>query len=146
MNQEDISKLSSLLNSLNPENLEDVPHIVRILNFVGDLAREEKNRTPIGNWGLSSVVGKFIKSSNPEIQKLVARAIGNLCFDEGNNRIIFFQHCNIGPYLIQFLDSSDEQVLKNSCGAVANLVVDYGIHTIFFKISFFSFFFQKILH
>lgn len=78
---------------------------------------------------------------------MAARGIGNLCFDNGQflyrfhksfnlilwvsqkleqNRVIFFERCQVTKTLVELLESPFDGVRRNVCGAIANMCADYG--------------------
>jgi len=115
----------ALLEFLKNCQADDVYELVRILETIGDLARKEQNRSILNSFGFCEEVGKHVLSTYPEIQKMAARGIGNLCFDNEQNRVIFFERCQVTKTLVELLESPFDGVRRNVCGAIANMCADY---------------------
>jgi len=110
--------LDELINALSED---DVELSSRILNYIGDLTRENGNRDFIG--AQQNVVEKVVKLlySDTAASNFAARVVANLSYQHEQNRKVVVD-LGAAPQLVKLLQSTqDSAAQRNIIGAIANV-------------------------
>ena len=96
------------------------PHVGPALNSIGNLARQESYRQPLGEAGAPEAAAAFLDGADAA---LALRVIGNLAFDHPDNRAAAGR-AGVVPKAVALLKSAtpaNAELAKNAAGCIANL-------------------------
>eukprot|EP01097_Dermamoeba_algensis_P001663 TRINITY_DN1622_c0_g1_i1.p1 TRINITY_DN1622_c0_g1~~TRINITY_DN1622_c0_g1_i1.p1 ORF type:complete len:602 (+),score=147.43 TRINITY_DN1622_c0_g1_i1:86-1891(+) len=96
-----------------------------VLEQIAVLTRKEENRKPLADTGLiKDLLENDGKSEDKETLNFVCRILGNLCFENEENRDRVLEAAGI-PFLIRCLKTAEPSVVRCAAGAVANVVCEH---------------------
>eukprot|EP01100_Stratorugosa_tubuloviscum_P006597 TRINITY_DN2830_c0_g1_i1.p1 TRINITY_DN2830_c0_g1~~TRINITY_DN2830_c0_g1_i1.p1 ORF type:complete len:595 (+),score=238.78 TRINITY_DN2830_c0_g1_i1:62-1846(+) len=113
-------ELNKILTFLQTQATQTQKHI--LLENIGDFARQEGNRTPLGDNQAVEIISQILLSNKEDliIQRFATRALANLCYEHVENRDKVHKNLEIIKFSITLLSSTNEAIRMVAAGSLTN--------------------------